>query len=86
MSDNEMVESYNGAEVHSDDDSSSSGGRDGKIEKVAGTKIEDSDSDAENGFGADGEPDYKPRKVRPRPYTGVGLSPSNLGVKFRCLE
>ena len=80
MSDHEVVNEFNNGKIvdhdASDDDSSISA-RDAKMKVVEkSSKIvkngDDSDSDVENdhssstnnGFGVDGEPDYKPRKVK----------------------
>jgi hypothetical protein len=73
------VDNYNNGAVdnHSDDDEDSSISDekmkivDKKSAKPAAKVDDDSDSDVENdhsatnnGFGVDGEPDYKPRKVK----------------------
>jgi hypothetical protein len=72
MSDNEVVNEFNNGKIvdndASDDDSSMK-----VVDKASKIvkNVDDSDSDVENdhssstnnGFGVDGEPDYKPRKV-----------------------
>ncbi len=74
MSDNEVVNEFNNGKIvdndASDDDSSMK-----VVDKPSKIveNVDDSDSDVENdhssstnnGFGVDGEPDYKPRKVKP---------------------
>jgi hypothetical protein len=70
MSDNEM-NGVSAVDQHSDDESSASMKIVEKSAKVVKNDDND-DSDVENdhssstnnGFGADGEPDYKPRKVK----------------------
>ena len=77
MSDIEAIRDTNGKIDHaSDDDDSSISAREDKLKMEKSTvstkHVDDSDSDAENdhsgstnnGFGVDGEPDYKPRKVK----------------------
>jgi hypothetical protein len=95
MSDNEVVNEFNNGKIvdndASDDDSSISDAKMKVVDKTS--KIvkngDDSDSDVENdhssstnnGFGVDGEPDYKPRKVNPCFLVGnmkFPIIPANL--------
>ena len=89
MSDIEAVHGTNGKidQHQASDDDSSISGREEKLKIEKSTKngaADDSDSDVENdhssstnnGFGVDGEPDYKPRKVK------KGLIPRILNTHY----